>query len=65
MYDHLSFLVQQQRYEDDVRRAASERLVRQTQHRSFNLSLGAFNSLAVIGAILFAILILVASGATP
>jgi hypothetical protein len=65
MYDYRSFLFQQMRYEDDVRQAANDRLARQAQHRSFNLSLSAFNSLAVIGAILFAILILVASGATP
>ena len=65
MLDYLGFQVQQMRYEDDVRQAAKDRLARQTQHRSFNLSFSAFNSLAVIGAILFAILILVASGATP
>ncbi|HEX9074512.1 MAG TPA: hypothetical protein VF932_01985 [Anaerolineae bacterium] len=65
MFDYGSFLAQQMRYEDDVRQAASDRLARQTQHRSSNLSFSAFNSLAVIGAILFAIVILVASGVAP
>ena len=65
MFDYASYLVQPMRYEDDVRQAANDRLARQAQRQSFSLSFSAFNSLAVLGAILFAALILVASGVAP
>ena len=65
MFDYVSYLVQQTRYEDDVRQATNDRLARQARRRSFSLSFSAFNSLAVLGAILFAVLVLVISGAAP
>ncbi len=61
MYDYIRFLVQQEQYREDVRQAASDRLAMRAA-RPARVSFGAFNSLAILGAILLSVLIMVVSG---
>lgn len=60
MYDYIRFLVQQEQYREDVRQAASDRLAMRA--RPAHVTFSAFNSLAILGAILLSVLIMVVSG---
>ncbi len=60
MYDYIRFLVQQEQYREDVRQAANDRFAMRA--RPARVSFSAFNSLAILGAILLSILIMVVSG---